>query len=106
MTSIREAGVRVVCGTDAGIGPPKPHGILPLAGQMLIDLGFEPVEALRSMTSSAAQACRVARRKGRIAPGLDADLLAVHGDPLIDISALQKPAAIFRLGHRLPAEIG
>jgi hypothetical protein len=49
------AGVNVVCGTDAGIGPIKPHGILPHAGEMLVHtVGFNPMDALRSMTSRAA----------------------------------------------------
>jgi imidazolonepropionase-like amidohydrolase len=53
------------------------------------------------VTSVAAQGCRLGERKGRIAPGFDADLLAVHGNPLIDIAALRNVAAVFRAGYRV-----
>ncbi|GIH29331.1 hypothetical protein Aph01nite_76410 [Acrocarpospora phusangensis] len=101
MRLLRAAGVRLVGGSDAGIGPPKPHGILPQGGEMLVDFaGCTPAEVLRSFTSLAARACRVEDRKGRIAPGFDADLLAVAGDPTRDIRLLQRPAAVFRRGVR------
>ncbi|HEX5996461.1 MAG TPA: amidohydrolase family protein, partial [Jiangellales bacterium] len=98
---MRDAGVTVVCGTDAGIGPPKPHDVLPYSISMLVDCGFPPVAALRAVTSLAAQACRVGERKGRLAPGFDADLLAVQGDPLADVTALHAVTAVFRAGHRV-----
>ncbi len=53
------------------------------------------------MTSIAAQACGVAVTKGRIAPGHDADLLAVHGNPLTDLTALRNTAAVYRAGRRV-----
>jgi len=63
--------------------------------------GFTHVQALRAVTSGAAQACRIGVRKGRIAPGFDADLLAVHGNPLTDIAALRAVRAVFRAGRRV-----
>jgi imidazolonepropionase-like amidohydrolase len=63
--------------------------------------GFSGAEALRAVTSVAADACRVGDRKGRIAPGYDADLLAVVGDPLTDPTAVREVAAVFRAGHRV-----
>jgi imidazolonepropionase-like amidohydrolase len=63
--------------------------------------GATPLEALRASTSLAATACRVGDRKGRIAPGFDADLVAVDGDPLTDVSALHDVAAVFRAGTRV-----
>ncbi len=53
------------------------------------------------MTSVAAEACGLGERKGRIAPGFDADLLAVHGNPLTDIAALRNVAAVYRAGRRV-----
>ncbi|MCK2219182.1 amidohydrolase family protein [Actinomadura sp. ATCC 31491] len=93
------AGVRFVIGTDAGIGPPKPHGVLPYGAEMLVEHGYAPVDVLRAITSVAAGACRVAGRKGAIAPGHDADLLVVSGDPLTDITALRRPLAVYRMGR-------
>ncbi|WP_336210866.1 amidohydrolase family protein [Nonomuraea sp. LPB2021202275-12-8] len=95
------AGVDFVIGTDAGIGPRKPHGLLPHGAKILVELGYAPINVLRSMTSVAARVCRVTDRKGRIAAGMDADLLAVAGDPLADITALRHPLAVFRMGRRV-----
>jgi imidazolonepropionase-like amidohydrolase len=100
LRQLDEAGVAVVCGTDAGIGPPKPHDILPQGVAMLMDvLGWTAVDALRAATSVAARFCRVGGRKGRLAAGFDADILAVAGDPLADISALCDVRAVIRAGH-------
>jgi imidazolonepropionase-like amidohydrolase len=68
----------------------------------MVDLiGFSTVEALRSATATAADVCGVGDRKGRIAAGYDADLLAVQGDPVADIAAVRSVAAVFRAGHRI-----
>jgi imidazolonepropionase-like amidohydrolase len=99
---LRAAGVPLVCSSDAGIGPVKPfdalpHGPATMAGQP----GVTPVEALRSVTSLAARACGLGDRTGRIAPGYDADLLAVAGDPLTDLTALTAVRAVYRAGVRV-----
>ena len=96
--AMRGAGVTYVLGSDAGIGPPKPHGLVPYGAQGLVDMGYPPLDVLRSITSVAARACRVADRKGRVAPGYDADLLVVAGDPAEDVSALLHPLAVYREG--------
>jgi imidazolonepropionase-like amidohydrolase len=102
LRAVRAAGVTMVCSSDAGIGPPKPHGVLPYGVAGMVRMGEVPnVEALRAATSLAADACRVGDRKGRIAPGFDADLLAVDGDPLTDIDALTNVTAVFRAGERV-----
>lgn len=98
---VLRSGVTVVCSTDAGIGRAKPHDVLPYGIADIITAGFTPIQALRSATSIAAQACGLAAAKGRIAPGLDADLLAVHGNPLTDIAALCDVAAVYRVGRRV-----
>jgi imidazolonepropionase-like amidohydrolase len=99
---LRSAGVPVICGSDAGIGPHKPHDVLPHSADMMVNLdGYAAVEALRAVTSLAADACGVGDRVGRVAPGYDADLLAVAGDPLLDIAALRDARAVFRAGERV-----
>ncbi|MEV6110046.1 amidohydrolase family protein [Streptomyces sp. NPDC051940] len=99
---LRDAGAELVFSTDAGIGPPKPHGVLPhTIGATARLFGMPPAEALRSITSRAAALCRVGDRKGRIAPGYDADLLAVAGDLLGDPAALLDRRAVFRAGRRV-----
>jgi imidazolonepropionase-like amidohydrolase len=95
---IREGAV-VVAGTDAGIAPIKPHGVLPHGLLHLAQLGMSPTEALTAGTSTAAQVCGLGDRKGRVRPGYDADLLAVDGDPLTDLTALLRPVAVLVAGR-------
>ncbi|WP_424892415.1 amidohydrolase family protein [Streptomyces sp. XH2] len=102
LAAMREAGVGVVCGSDSGIFPVKAHGSHPYSVAAMVETGFTPLEALRAATSAAARACGVACRKGCIAPGFDADLVAVAGDPLADITAVHAVTAIFREGTRVP----
>ena len=95
------AGVRVVCSSDSGIAPAKPHGVLPHGVVMLAGLGLTNAEALESVTSVAAEGCGLGDRKGRLAPGYDADVLAVEGNPLVDVRSLLRVAAVFRGGTRV-----
>ena len=60
-----------------------------------------PVEALRSLSAVAAHACGVADRKGRLAPGFDADIIAVAGDPLVDADTLCNVSSVWRAGERV-----
>lgn len=94
-----ERGALVVAGTDAGIAPPKPHGVLPHGLAQLADLGLGTTGALRAGTAIAAQVCGLGDRKGRVAPGYDADLLAVAGDPVADLGALLRPVLVVVAGR-------
>jgi len=96
-----EAGAHIVLGTDAGIGPPKPHDVLRYAIAQTTQIAMQPVVALRVATSTAAAACGLADRKGRLAPGFDADILAVDGNPLADLGALHDIRAVFARGTRV-----
>ena len=80
------AGVRIGFGTDAGV---YPHG--ENAGEFMVytRLGMSPLDALRSATIVAAEALGVTDR-GTIAPGKLADLIAVPGNPLQDMTATQR----------------
>lgn len=98
---LHKLGAKVVIGSDAGTGPFKPHAVLPHGVGDLVQLGISPLDALASVTSIAAQACGVAGRKGRIAVGADADLLAVNGNPVDDPAALLNVGAVFRSGVRI-----
>jgi imidazolonepropionase-like amidohydrolase len=96
-----EAGAHIIVGTDAGIGATKPHEVLRYALTQTTPLGMQPVAALRIATSTAAAACGLADRKGRLAPGFDADVLAVDGNPLADLAALHRIRAVFARGVQL-----
>jgi len=97
------AGAVVVAGTDAGIGPQKPHPALPNAVPQLVELGMTPREALRAVTSVAAEVCGLAGRKGRLAPGFDADMLVVAGDPLTNPAAIHDVQAVYAEGRKVVA---
>ncbi|MFD4722803.1 amidohydrolase family protein [Streptomyces sp. NPDC058423] len=99
--ALNEAGAKVVIGSDAGIGPAKPHDVLPYGVGDLARLGVEHLDALRSVTSLAARLCGVEGRKGRITAGADADLLVTAGDPVQDPAALLDVRAVFRAGVRV-----
>ena len=63
--------------------------------------GMPPIDALRALTSVAARALDVDRRKGRLAAGFDADMLVVDGDPLLDPTALASTLGVWRMGQRI-----
>src|SRR3954447_12577370 len=78
VAELHRAGVVLVGGVDAGINPAKPHGTV--MAETLLELvlsGLTAAEALAAGTAVAARACGLADRTGRLAAGLDADLLAV-----------------------------
>jgi imidazolonepropionase-like amidohydrolase len=89
------AGVRVMAGTDGGIAPAKPHGLLPVPVAFLVQGAVSTVAALTS-----AAACGLEDRKGRLRADYDAYLLVVDGDPLADIGDRVRPVAVFAGGRR------
>jgi imidazolonepropionase-like amidohydrolase len=99
--ALHRAGATIVCGTDAGVGPNKPHDVLRYGVSSLPAIGMTNAEALRANTSVAAAACGVADRKGTISIGRDADLLAVAGDPLDNINDIEQVRAVFVKGNRI-----
>jgi imidazolonepropionase-like amidohydrolase len=98
---LHESGATLVAGSDAGVSPAKPHDVLPYAPQDLAAAGLSPAEILRAMTSRAAQACGLGHRKGRIAPGFDADILAIDGNPLEDLAAIRRLRALYAGGRAI-----
>jgi imidazolonepropionase-like amidohydrolase len=102
-----ESGAVLVAGSDAGVSPAKPHDVLAYAPEDLAAAGLSPAEILWAMTSRAAKACGLGHRKGQIAAGFDADILAVDGNPLDDPSAIRRLRAIYAGGRAvLPAPAG
>jgi imidazolonepropionase-like amidohydrolase len=83
----RAAGVPVVFGTDAAVFE---HGRNAEELALMVELaGMSPAEAIASATTGAARLLGMEREVGRIAPGFSADLIAVGGDPLRDVRALE-----------------
>jgi imidazolonepropionase-like amidohydrolase len=82
-----KAGAKVVYGTDSGV---YPHGDNAKQFFWMVKYGMTPVQAIRSATTLAAEALGKERSLGRISVGYAADLIAVDGDPLADITVLEK----------------
>jgi imidazolonepropionase-like amidohydrolase len=98
LRALARAGAKLIASTDCGI-PNNPHTALPVAVQGLATLGgLSNVEALRAATSRAAEALRIAELTGSLAAGKQADLIAVDGDPLTDLSALERPLLVMKDG--------
>ncbi|HEX8514165.1 MAG TPA: amidohydrolase family protein [Allosphingosinicella sp.] len=84
----RAAGVPVIFGTDAAVFE---HGRNAQELALMVELaGMSPAEAIASATTGAARLLGMEREVGRIAPGYSADLIAVGGDPLRDVRALEQ----------------
>jgi imidazolonepropionase-like amidohydrolase len=89
-----DAGVKLCFGGDVGVFT---HGDNARELEMMVEYGMKPVDALRSATSINADVFHLADR-GRIRPGLLADLVAVDGDPSKSISAIRKVRIVLKGG--------
>jgi imidazolonepropionase-like amidohydrolase len=88
--------LKIVYGTDAVAGA---HGRNIEEAVVRVQHGGQtPMDAIVSLTSLSAESLGMSGRIGAIAPGLDADLVAVDGDPLADITALRKVPFVMKGG--------
>jgi imidazolonepropionase-like amidohydrolase len=101
VAALFRAGTTLIAGTDAGIGPSKRHGLVPMAVTDLVACGMPVAQALAASTGLAARVCGLEARTGRLAVGLDADLLLLDADPLTDVTALQRPRAVVSRGREV-----
>lgn len=92
----RQAGVKIVFGTDMG-GIPWTEPIAQEFSRM-VELGMPPMEAIQSATSRAATMLEMDGKIGVIAPGAFADVIAVSGDPLGDIKVLKNVRFVMKDG--------
>jgi len=95
-------GVKIAFGTDVG---PFPHGTQAVEFEYLVRSGMKPVEALRSATIVAAALMGWQDRVGSIEPGKLADLVAVSGDPLADITELERTKFVMKGGEVVRNEL-
>jgi imidazolonepropionase-like amidohydrolase len=89
-------GVRVTYGTDSGV---YPHALVARQLAWFVRCGMSPLAAIRSATTVAAECMGWADRVGSMAPGRFADLVAVEGDPLTDVTILERPLVVVKGGR-------
>lgn len=94
-------GVRIAFGTDSGVSA---HGDNAREFALLTRAGLTPLEAIQAATVGAAAHLRISGEAGRIAPGLPADLIAVSGDPLTDVTELERVRFVMKGGEIYRAE--
>jgi len=90
---MRQAGVRYVAGTDAGWRFTPFDGLVTEL-ELLCQIGMSRGEAIMAATSAAAAAIGIAHETGSLREGLQADMIAVPGDPLTDLTVLRRPAMV------------
>jgi imidazolonepropionase-like amidohydrolase len=90
-----KAGVRMAFGTDAGV---YPHGNNARQFAVMVRYGMTPMKAIKSATLGAAELMGWKEKVGSIEPGKLADLVAVQGDPLSDIRALEDVGFVMKGG--------
>lgn len=97
-----KAGVRIGFGTDSGV---YPHGDNARQFAYMVRHGMTPLEAVRSATTVAAEVLGWEDRVGSIAAGMLADVIAVEGDPLEDVTVLERVSFVMKGGavvHDIP----
>jgi imidazolonepropionase-like amidohydrolase len=99
LKALHDAGVPIVLGSDAPQVFNVPGFSLHHELALIVEAGLSPYEALRTGTVHAAEFFDAAERFGRIAPGLDADLVLVNGNPLEDVGAMREPHGVMVRGR-------
>jgi imidazolonepropionase-like amidohydrolase len=89
-------GVKIAFGTDSGVSP---HGKNAQEFKLLVDHGMTPAAAIRSATAVAAELLGIAGAVGTIRPGQEADIIAVPGDALADVTALERVSFVMKGGR-------
>ena len=100
-----QMGVKIVAGGDTQYGPAS---VVRISHEIarLVELGLTPLEAIQSATTVAAELLGIERRTGSLQEGLEADLIAIGGNPLDDITAVEDVQVVISNGRvalmRLP----
>lgn len=95
-TRAYRAGAPIVFGSDAAV---YPHGLNARQFRIMVERGMTPMDAIKAATSRAAHFMGWADRVGAVTPGRWGDLIAVRGDPLADISVLERVQVVIKGGE-------
>jgi imidazolonepropionase-like amidohydrolase len=89
-------GIRISFGTDAAVFP---HGQNAKEFKLMVDLGMNPIDALKSATANDAELLGIAQKVGTLEKGKLADVIAVPGDPTADITATERVSFVMKEGR-------
>jgi imidazolonepropionase-like amidohydrolase len=90
------SGVRVVFGTDAAV---YPHGLNAHEFAVMVKLGLTPLQAIQAATVNAADLLGWPGKVGSLEPGAWADIIAVDGDPIKDVTTLERVKFVMKGGE-------
>jgi imidazolonepropionase-like amidohydrolase len=90
-----EAHLKVAFGTDSSVSP---HGENAREFALMVKAGFSPLEAIQAATTNGADHLQLSKEVGSLAPGKQADIVAVAGDPLNDVTILQHVVFVMKGG--------
>ena len=88
-------GIKISFGTDAAVFP---HGQNAKEFKLMVDLGMQPIDALKSATASDAELLGIAQKTGTLEKGKLADIIAMPGDPIADITATERVNFVMKEG--------
>jgi imidazolonepropionase-like amidohydrolase len=88
-------GVRISFGTDAAVFP---HGQNAKEFKLMVDLGMNPIDALKSATATDAELLGISQKVGTLEKGKLADVIAMPGDPTVDITATERVSFVMKEG--------
>jgi imidazolonepropionase-like amidohydrolase len=97
------SGVKVAFGTDAAV---YPHGLNAHEFAVMVKLGLSPLQAIQAATVNAADLLGWAGQVGSLEPGAWADIVAVDGDPLKDVTTLERVKFVMKGGEVVRNEYG
>ena len=89
-------GIKISFGTDAAVFP---HGQNAKEFKLMVDLGMNPIDALKSATATDAELLGIAQKVGTLEKGKLADVIAVPGDPIADITATERVLFVMKEGR-------
>ncbi len=87
--------MKIAFGTDSAVSP---HGLNAQEFKLMVDLGMTPAAALRAATENAADLLGLAKTIGTLEAGKQADIIAVAGDPLTNIQAMETVRFVMKGG--------
>jgi imidazolonepropionase-like amidohydrolase len=99
-----KAGAKIAFGTDVGGFPWTENQAKEF--KLMVDAGMTPMQAIKAATTVAAELLDMSGRIGEISPGAFADIVAVKGEPLTDVTALEQVGFVMKDGKVYKDEVG